>query len=69
MGRAIDYEKAREILATTFDIAEREFREGKPVTVSASAEVALKSLFQSKTQAFREALIGCCLARMLESGS
>ena len=66
MGRAIDYEKAREILATTFDIAEREFREGKPVTVSASAEVALKSLFQSKTQAFREALIGCCLARMLD---
>lgn len=67
MGRTIDYDKAREALAANFDLAERDFREGDPIAVSERAQTAFKTLFESKTQAFREAIVGCCLARILDS--
>jgi hypothetical protein len=59
-----DYEAAKVTLAAAFAEAEEEYRNRRAASVPAAVEAALATLFNSNTQAFREALIGCCLARM-----
>jgi hypothetical protein len=66
MGRTIDYEVAREELTAAFELAEEDFREGRRVDVPEVVKTATAVLFDSNTQAFREAAIGCCLARIID---
>lgn len=66
MGRAIDYEAAQIILVETFVATQIDFQNLKPVKVPATIADATTLLMASNTQAFREALIGCALARILD---
>lgn len=66
MGRQIDYDAARNELISAFDLAEEDFREKRRVDVPEVIQTATSVLVDSKTQAFREALIGCCLARIID---
>jgi hypothetical protein len=60
----IDYEAAREILATEYEAAEELFREGREVPLPDAVRQAIALVFRSHTQAYREALVGCALARI-----
>jgi hypothetical protein len=66
MGRALNYQEARRYLERTFVEAEEHFREDRVVHVPKVVESAADILFRSNTQAFREALLGCVLARILD---
>lgn len=66
MGRLIDYKSAREILQTSFEEAEGNFRERIAPEVPEEIDRAIAALFSSRTQSYREALIGCALARMID---
>lgn len=66
MGRPIDYEVARRILKEEFEAAEREVGENAPSDVPAVISESTERLFSSNTQAFREALVGCCLAKIID---
>lgn len=66
MARQIDAEKARDLLAEAFSQAEEQFREGKVETIDPAIVNATDRLFTSVTQAYREALIGCVIARIYD---
>jgi hypothetical protein len=66
MGRTIDYTVAGKTLAEEFDLAEQAFREGKEIAVPSDVAEATSGVFRSRTQAYREALVGCALARILD---
>ena len=66
MGRQIDYVAAKSLLAQIFSQAETHFRDNIPVQVPDGIVEATERLFASSTQAYREALIGCALARILD---
>jgi hypothetical protein len=66
MGRRIDPERARRTLEAAFADAVGRSASGEPARLSETVERALDLLFASRTQAFREALVGCCLARILD---
>ena len=59
-----DYENAREVLEETFAQAERDFLSDSPPTVSLSIRRAVNAVFTSQTQAYREVLLGCLIARI-----
>lgn len=66
MAHALDYAKASEILKQEFEQAENAFRDKQVPSVSEEIAAATPSLFESSTQAYREVLIGCALARILD---
>src|SRR5215204_6733299 len=66
MGRPLNYEQARELLKQEYKVAEGAFREGANLIVPAEIAQATGRVFLSKTQAYREALIGCALARIID---
>lgn len=66
MGRQIDYPAAEAVLAETFALAEADFSSGARVHVPDELGAATSTLLNSDTQAFREALIGCALAHILD---
>ena len=66
MARALDYDAARELLTRTFEQAESDFRDGTSVVVPEGIVAAPPKLFQSRTQAYREALLGCAIAHLLD---
>jgi hypothetical protein len=62
----IDYEEARALLATLFDEAECDFRtEAQPTVTQEVVDIATR-LFSSTTQSYREVLLGCGLAKLLD---
>lgn len=63
---ALDYEKAAKILAELFAEAETAFQTKSPPTVGTEIQESADRLFASSTQAYREVLLGCGLARMLK---
>ncbi len=65
MGKAIDYEEAKRILWEEFRNAEADYPGGKSVTVPEYIGNSIIKLFDSRTQAFREVLVGCLLARIV----
>jgi hypothetical protein len=65
LGRTINYDDARKILEKTFEEAEEDRQKDLIVTVPKIIQVSTKVLFASNTQAFREALVGCLLAKLL----
>ena len=66
MGRQIDYTSARAALDEAFAEVESKFRQKAPIEVSSDIEAATATLLNSSTQAFREALPGCVLAKMID---
>lgn len=63
---SIDYAEAAKVLATLFATAERAFQNKQPPPVANAVQAASNALFSSPTQSYREALLGCCLARILD---
>ena len=63
---AISYDAAAVLLQEAFEEAEILSQKNKIKHVSKIASEAVKILMASKTQAFREAVIGCCLVRVLD---
>lgn len=66
MGRPIDYTVAQQVLDQEFANAEQDHAAGIPVAVPNEFALAVDLLFQSRTQAFREALVGCAIARIVD---
>jgi len=66
MGRALDYTEAKQILEAQFVLAEGDYRARQPANLPEEEAVSISILFQSRTQAFREALVGCCIARIMD---
>lgn len=62
----INYEKAAQLLDELFADAEQAFRDKKPPAIESVPEKASTRLFASSTQSYREVLLGCCLARLLD---
>lgn len=66
MARALDYGEARKILEVLFEEAEEDSRKDQIARVSNIVEEAAEILFESKAQSYREALLGCALARHID---
>ncbi len=65
-GRPFDYDLAGTLLAELFRGAEEKFREGNSPDTPAHLAQAADILFSSNTQAYRETLVGCGLARLVD---
>lgn len=65
---AIDYEAARKLLEQEFAVVEAESVEGKQQATAKTNEKHFDSIFRSKTQSYREVLLGCLLARLSDRG-
>lgn len=65
-ARPFDLERARASLTESFTRAENLFRTGNDIVVDPELSAASKILFESATQSYREALIGCALARIVD---
>src|SRR5690349_20808081 len=63
MAYSIDPNEAREVLAVALATAERAFHERSVPSVSEEMASKTERLFSSSTQAYREALVGCLVAR------
>lgn len=66
MPHKIDPEVATALLAEVFALAEDDYREGAAVGIPAATQTATERLFVSETQAYREALVGCTTAHILD---
>jgi len=62
MARPLNYEAATTLLEEVFAEAEADFAAGASPSVPDALATATERLMASRTQAFRETLIGCCLA-------
>ena len=67
MARPIDYDAARALLADTFAVAEADFACGSVAKSNGDVGGAVARLMASPTQAYREVLVGCCIARILDA--
>lgn len=67
-ARPFDLNLARELLIDAFVRAEESFRMGNDIVVDPELSSASNVLFASGTQSYREALIGCALARIVDPG-
>lgn len=63
---AIDYAEAEAELQRLFAVAEDQFRHDPNPQGPAAAVAAARILFASSVQSYREALLGCCIARVLD---
>ncbi len=63
MAISIDYQEASALLVGVFAEATAQYREGADADTSSP----IARVMGSRTQAYREVLIGCCLARILDS--
>jgi len=61
----IDYTKARETLEQHFSWAEQAYLKRQPPAIEQSVQVSADAVFKSQTQSYREALLGCAIARCL----
>ena len=66
MGRAINYVDSRAVLHCLFDDAEADSRGKQIPKVARRVEEAAEMLFGSNVQSYREALVGCAPARILD---
>ncbi|HEV2173468.1 MAG TPA: restriction endonuclease, SacI family, partial [Nitrospira sp.] len=65
-GRPVDVTIASALLNEAFDLAETDYREGVVVEVPAGVAEGTERLFLSQTQAYRDALPSCVLARIID---
>lgn len=61
---ALDYDSARRLLNHSFADAETRLLQKSPPSIHEEISRACKSLFRSKTQAYREVILGCVVARI-----
>lgn len=66
---SFDYDKAREALAEIFVEAESDSAADKAPNVPGGFVAATATLFESKTQSFREVALGCGLVRLLDKNA
>ena len=66
MARPINYDAASVLLEQIFTNAEADFTSGKVPDVPPEVVAATARLMAPNTQAYREVLIGCALARLLD---
>ncbi|HWF09638.1 MAG TPA: restriction endonuclease, SacI family [Bryobacteraceae bacterium] len=66
MPRSLDYRAAAILLETSFAGAEVDFASDQPPLMPPALIRATELLMRSATQAYREVLIGCCIARCLD---
>lgn len=64
---SLDYTAAADILQRSFDRVQRDYSAGQTHQLEQKVEAALTKIFQSKTSAFREAFLGCVLAKLTNS--
>ena len=62
----LDYDKAGKLLADLFSQAEQAFQSGQTPKVPNPIAVSADAMFSSATQSYREVLLGCGLARILD---
>lgn len=65
MAHQIKPDDALAVLGELFPLAEDDFRDDAAVIVPEPTVVAIERLFSSVTQAYREALVGCAVARII----
>jgi hypothetical protein len=65
-GRPVDTDTAKALLSETFELAESDHRDGTLVTVPLAVVEATEKLFLSETQAYRDALPSCVIARIID---
>ena len=63
----LDYEAAILVLEQTFDEVQRHLQENHSVQFAPELQLHLDALFSSNTQAYREVLIGCLLAKLQDA--
>ncbi|MGE0224157.1 MAG: restriction endonuclease, SacI family [Acetobacteraceae bacterium] len=66
MARPIDHDAARALLSATLRQAEEDFAAGCWQPIPDALAAANEQLMRSATQAYREVLIGCCVARAMD---
>lgn len=66
MAYSVDSNEAREFLQEALDAAETAYQSGAPPSVSDDLAADIERLFTSSTQAYREALVGCVIARHVD---
>jgi len=66
---ALDYDNAGKLLEEFFPRAEHDCLNLSPPKVSAAITQACDVIFESRTQAYRETLLGCLLAKMLSAAN
>ncbi|MDW8290569.1 MAG: restriction endonuclease, SacI family [Armatimonadota bacterium] len=66
MGRQLDLQRAKQLLTEQFEQAEQDYLRGVPPPVSEGARESADTLFRTKVQSYREALLGCAIARALD---
>lgn len=64
----VDYASARQLLDEQFQQVEAEFIAGRAVPIPLEIADALRIVFHSATQAYREVLLGCVIARIQDKG-
>lgn len=64
MAVSIEYDSVSEILEALFDAAETDLLTQESPPQLLEIDAALDTIFSSRTQAFREALLGCFLAKL-----
>jgi hypothetical protein len=66
MAHQIKSKTATALLSEVFPLAEDDNRDGVTLSQPAAVIAATERLFTSKTQAYRQALVGCAVARILD---
>lgn len=61
---SVDYASTRGMLDAAFAAAEAALLANRPPQMDSNTAVACEALFSSRTQAYREVLLGCTLARL-----
>lgn len=66
MGRNIDYDAAKRLLNEAYEEALKAFQTGEVVKIDGHLESAADTIFTTTVQSYREALLGCALAKVLD---
>lgn len=66
MGRQVDIKRAEQVLRDHFEQAEQDYLNAAPPAVSERAQRSADVLFETKVQSYREALLGCAIARIVD---
>jgi hypothetical protein len=65
-GRPVDKNAARALLSATFERSESDHRDSAPISIPSAIVEATERLFLSETQAYRDALPSCVIARIID---
>jgi hypothetical protein len=65
MPHRIKKQEAIQVLRESFQLAEDDYRDKSSVEIPEQVTAATERLFKSKTQAYREVLVGCAIARII----